>query len=163
MKSKTKILLVLLSVALNLAFLASWGWRAIRPGPVSPASSSSVSALSLHQQLDLTAEQRRELEPQLERFREETAAAFARIDREREEMLALLAAPQPDLELIRAKQQQIQADQRQCQERLIAHILAEKQALSPDQQRKYFDLLRQQPGARLPERILGQPRSSSTR
>jgi Spy/CpxP family protein refolding chaperone len=163
MNSKTKTLLVLLSVTLNVAFVASWGWRAMRAAPESLAGSSSTSALSLHQRLELTPEQRRELEPRLEEFRKETAATFARIDRNRGEMLELLAASQPDPERIRAKQQEIQADQRQCQERLIAHLLAEKQVLSPDQQRKYFDLLRQQPGARLPERLLGQPRSTPTK
>ena len=163
MNARTKTLLVLLSVALNIAFATGWGWRALRPAPETPAGSSNAHALLLHQQLEMTPEQRRELEPRLEQFRTETADTFARIDRNREEMLALLAAQQPDPERIRAKQQEIQADQRQCQERLIAHILAEKQVLSPDQQRKYFDLLRQQPGARLPERLLGQLRSTPTK
>lgn len=158
MNAKAKTLLVLLSVTLNVAFVAGWGWRAIRPAPESSAGSPCASALSLHQHLDLTPEQRRELEPRLEQFRKETAATFTQLNRERNELLELLAAPEPNRELIRAKQQEIQADQRQCQERLIAHILAEKQALSPDQQRKYFDLLRQQPGTHLPERILGQSR-----
>jgi Spy/CpxP family protein refolding chaperone len=156
MNSKAKTLLVLLSVTLNVAFLAGWAWRAMRPAPESPAGSSSTSALSLHQRLELTPEQRRELEPRLEEFRKETAATFARIDRNREEMLELLAASQPDPERIRAKQQEIQTGQRQCQERLVAHILAEKEILSPEQQRKYFDLLRQQSGMHLPQRILGE-------
>jgi Spy/CpxP family protein refolding chaperone len=165
MNSKTKFLLVLLSVTLNVAFVAGWGWRTMHASPgtiVPPPAAGSSAGLSLHQQLGLTPEQWRQIEPGLAQFRKETAASFEQMNRQRNELLELLAAPQPDQERLRLKQQEIQATQRQCQERLLAHILAERQVLSPEQQRKYFDLLRQQPGAHLPERILGQSHPPQT-
>lgn len=159
MNPKLKSLLILLSVALNIAFVAAWGWKvavASRAEPAPPPPGVLPEGMtSLHQQLELTPEQRREIEPRLEQFRLATAATFAELNRRRDELLELLAAPQPDRELIRAKQQEIRAGQQACQERLIAHILAEKQVLSADQERHYFRLLRQQAGARLPERLMG--------
>ncbi len=165
MNSKAKFLLVLLSVTLNVAFVSGWGWRAMRtsPGPVvTQPAAGAAAGLSLHQQLGLTPEQWRQIEPRLAQFRMETARSFEQIDRQRDELLELVAAPQPDHEQLRRKQQEIQASQRQCQEQLIEHILAEKQALSPNQQRKYFELLRQQSGARLPERILNRTQTTQT-
>jgi Spy/CpxP family protein refolding chaperone len=129
--------------------------RASPETTVPPLAADSSAGLSLHQQLGLTPEQWREIEPRLAQFRKETAASFEHMNRQRNELLELLEAPEPDRERLSVKQQEIQATQRQCQERLLAHILVERQVLSPDQQRKYFELLRQQPGARLRERILG--------
>lgn len=165
MNTKTKFLLGLLSVTLNVAFVAGWGWRTMRASSgtiILPPAAGSSAGLSLHQQLGLTPEQWRQIEPGLTQFRKETAASFEHMNRQRNELLELLAAPQPDRERLRMKQQEIQATQRQCQERLLSHILAERQVLLPDQQRKYFDLLRLQPGAHLPERVLGRSQTIQT-
>jgi Spy/CpxP family protein refolding chaperone len=166
MNAQLKTLLILLSVVLNVAFVSGWSWRTLRASaaPVDgrPPLGSVTGATPLHQQLHLTPQQRQQIEPRLDQFRSETAATFSEVNRRRDELLELLAAPQPDRELIRAKQQEILAGQHQCQESLIAHILAEKQLLSADQQRKYFDLLRQQASTRLPERILGPSRAPRT-
>jgi Spy/CpxP family protein refolding chaperone len=58
-------------------------------------------------------------------------------------MIDLIAAAQPDRQAIAAKQEEILAGQRKMQELVIGQLLAEKQVLTPQQQKELFDLLRQ--------------------
>ena len=142
MNPKTKILLVLLSVTLNVAFVVGWGVRAAR---ASSDRATAAGGTSLQQQLDLTPAQRRQVEPLLEEFRKASSPVIQQVSQQRRELLDLLAVPQSDMPRIQEKQREIQAGQQRCQDLVVAHILAEKQILTPAQQGRYFDLLRQYP------------------
>jgi len=142
MKPQTKTLLILLSVTLNVAFVVGWSVRVVRAfSDATPAA----GAASLHQQLDLTPEQWRQIEPLLVEFQKTSSAIMREVEQRRSELLDLLVAPQPDRARIQEKQREIQGGQRQCQDLVVAHILAETEILTPMQRQKYFDLLRQYP------------------
>lgn len=144
MKSQTKTLLVLLSVTLNVAFGIGWSVRALRGSAGPEMSPADARTASLEKQLGLSAEQGRQIESTREAFRQSARSIAGEMNRHRQELLELLAAPEPDRESLRAKQHDIQSGQRQMQELVLEHILAEKQALLPAQQQKYFALLRRQ-------------------
>jgi Spy/CpxP family protein refolding chaperone len=82
----------------------------------------------------------------LAEFRKASQAVCADVMRKRGEMIDLLASPQPDREDIAAKQEEILAGQRKMQQLVIEHLLAEKEVLTPEQQRELFDLLRRRSG-----------------
>jgi len=90
----------------------------------------------------LTAlEQYEELKAQVALGEADPAEAQAR--QARGQLIDLIEAPDTDRQVIAAKQQEILAGQRQMQELVIGQLLAEKQVLTPQQQKELFDLLHQ--------------------
>ena len=150
MWKKTAPLLVILSVAINIAFVGVWAARALASGGRQPATPPAKSGdrqdpvwCPLHRQLGVSPEQWKQLEPRLVQFRKSSQAVCQDVTRKRAEMIELVAASQPDREAIAAKQQEILAGQQRMQSLVIEHLLAERQVLTPAQQTALFDLLRQ--------------------
>jgi Spy/CpxP family protein refolding chaperone len=100
----------------------------------------------LHRRLGTDQEQWQRIEPVVMAFRKESQAVCQEVTRARLELLNLLAAPQPDRQAIAAKQEEILAGQRRMQQLVIEHLLAEKEVLTPGQQKDLFDLLRGRSG-----------------
>ena len=144
MWKKAASLLIVLSVALNVAFMGAWAVRFLRAKwAVGDPSGHSEVQCPLHQRLGTDREQWQRIEPVVTALRNESQAVCREVTRVRRELLDLLAAPEPDMQKIAAKQEEILAGQRRMQELVIRHILAEKQLLTPEQSRELFDLLRQ--------------------
>ena len=160
MWKKAGLLLIILSVALNLAFIGTWATHAIRthwvcPGPGGHAAGPGGMWCPLHQKLGANPEQWKEIEPRLAEFRKNSLSICEEVTRKRAEMIDLIAAPQPDREAIRVKQEEILAGQRKMQELVIGQLLAEKEVLTPQQQKELFDLLRQRGGCPGPGLMMG--------
>jgi Spy/CpxP family protein refolding chaperone len=150
MKIQFKILFVLLSVALNVAFVGGWVTRAFR-APEEKAGFQSLGGTPgampvLYQQLGATEQQWQQLRPQFEAFRESALAVFTRINQRRQELLSLLADSQADRASISEKQKEIRAAQAQMQDLVISHVLAERELLTSAQRQRYFELLAQRSG-----------------
>jgi uncharacterized membrane protein len=147
MSRTTGTLLIVLSVALNFAFVASWGLHRLPSTcgrhAAKGAASHPGAACPFHERLQATPEQRQEIESRLESFRESSVPICMRVNKHRIELIDLLAAPEPDHAAIQAKQKQILDGQSQMQERVIAHLLAMRTALSPTQRRILFDTIRE--------------------
>jgi len=142
-------LLIILSVSLNIAFIGSWAVQAAKERSASPEPCGQTrgdSSCPLHRSLNVTDEQWEKLEPRLAQFRSESEILCQDIQRLRGQLIDLIASPQPDSEAIAAKQGEILAGQRNMQERVIAHLLAEKQTLTEGQQTKLFDMIREKTG-----------------
>lgn len=142
-------LLIILSVSLNIAFIGSWAVQAAKGRLASPEQCGQTGggiSCSLHKSLNVTDEQWGQLEPRLTQFRSESKNLCQDIQRLREQLIDLIASPLPDSEAIAAKQGEILAGQREMQERVIAHLLAEKQTLTEEQQAKLFDMIRKKTG-----------------
>jgi Spy/CpxP family protein refolding chaperone len=107
----------------------------------------SAVGCPLFQQIGVSPEQWKQLEPLLAAFRQASQAILVDVDRKRAEMYALLAAPDADRRAIAAKQEEILAGQRRMQDLSIEQLLAEKRLLSAEQQQAYCDLLRRRSGA----------------
>jgi Spy/CpxP family protein refolding chaperone len=143
-------LLVILSVALNLAFIGTWAAHAIREhgchGTWFAGRHNEAIWCPLHRQLGANEQQWQQIEPKLTEFRKSAQAICQDVARKRGEMIDLIAATQPDRQAIDAKQEEILASQRKMQELVIEQLLAEKQVLTPGQQQELLDLLRQRSG-----------------
>ena len=146
MWNKTKICLVVASMALNVAFVATWFAHAsvshTHPDETGRQEKSHVVWCPLHRQLNVTDEQWAHIEPRLRAFQAAVGELSHQTNGMRTEVIELIATEEPDREAIRAKQDEILATKRRIQDLVAEHLLAEKQNLSPDQQAKLFEMLR---------------------
>lgn len=135
-----KPLLVLLSVALNGAFVAAWLGQAVPAATRRPGDCNDGAALL--RKIGVSEAQLREIEPRLTAFRTACQAQCQAINRRRRELLDLLAAAEPDRDAIRAKQKEILDGQRQVEELVVEQLLEERTLLTPPQRKALFDLIR---------------------
>ena len=148
MWKKIRPLLILLSVALNVAFVVFWAAHAL-PAHFrgrSWAGHEEGVWCPLHRRLGATEAQWREIEPRLVEFQKSARPVCDEVNRARAELIDLIAGPNPDTEAIRAKQEEILAGQKRMQELVISHILNEKKSLTQEQQKQLFRMMREQSG-----------------
>lgn len=148
-------LLVILSVSLNIAFIGAWVVEAAKERASGSGSCTQAcgGTCPLHQSLNVTDEQWRQLEPRLAQFRSESETLCRHIQRLRGELVDLIASTEPDSMAIALKQDQILAGQREMQEHVINHLLAEKQTLTKEQQARLFDMIREKTGCAIRESV----------
>ncbi len=134
--------LVVLSIVLNVAFVGTWlahavwaRWQPVVGGP-------GEVWCPLHRELNVTPDQWAQIEPLLLQFRGEAEAVCERGRQLREEMLDLLSAAEVDRSAVAGKQEEILGVQREMQELVIAHFLAQREILSAEQRERFFELIR---------------------
>lgn len=147
MWKKIAPLLIVLSVALNIAFVSVWAVHAIRgrwPGWGRCGREGAGGAVwcPMHRRLGVTDEQWQQIEPRMTKFRRDSETLCQEITRKRGELIDLLAASPEDRKAIDAKQAEILAGQQRMQQLVINHLLEEKTLLKEDQSRRLFDMLR---------------------
>ncbi len=148
-------LLIVFSVALNLAFVGIWGMQVAAPLLAAGRTHDAEVWCPLHRKLGVTWEQWQQIEPRLAEFRRKSQALCADMKRMRTELIDVIAAEQPDEQTIVAKQDEIRAGQRQMQGLVIQQLLAEKEVLTAEQQKKLFDMIRGQSGCMGPPLMQG--------
>ena len=147
MWKNVRLLLVVLSVGFNAAFVGVWasrtvGARFVCPGPDASQAGKGGIWCPLHRKLGTTDAQWRQIEPLLADFRKSAQTTCQDVGRKRTEMMDLIASPQPAPDAIRAKQEEIIAGQRRMQELVIAQLLSEKKILTQAQQKELFEMIR---------------------
>ena len=151
MRRTAKFLLIVLSVALNIAFVAVWLAHAARyrhestRAGVEPEQETSVWC-PLHRELGVDGRQWQEIEPRLKEFQASAGELRQRIGQLRSEVIELIASEEPDLAAIRATQDEILASKRKIQQLVVSHLLTEKETLTVDQQEQLFEMLRNRTG-----------------
>jgi Spy/CpxP family protein refolding chaperone len=163
MWKKIAPLLVVLSVALNIAFISVWAVHAARAHWATEVNGDSEMWCPLHRRLNVTDDQWRRIEPRIAEFRTRTQTICAEMNRLRTELIDLIASDNPDRQAIAAKQEEIRAGQQRMQELVVEHLLAEKQVLTAGQQKELFDLIRQRSACHGPGRMMGLPGAHSDR
>jgi Spy/CpxP family protein refolding chaperone len=147
MWKQVKPALVLLSIALNAAFVGVWltyaaASRVESQGNRCEPGESAAVWCPLHRQLNVSAEQWKEIEPRLRAFRASADEICRQITELRSGIIEQLAASNPDLDTIRAKQAEILAAQRKMQGLVINQLMSEKKVLTAEQQQRLFEMLR---------------------
>jgi Spy/CpxP family protein refolding chaperone len=147
MWKKLAPLLIVLSVALNIAFVGIWAVRAGRAAHWGEGKPHHGEVwCPLHRRLNVTDEQWRQIEPSLVAFQKAAWGVREEINRHRTEFLDLIATAEPDREALRARQEEILDGQRRMQDLVIEHLLSQKNVLTPTQQRELFDMMRRRSG-----------------
>jgi len=140
-KKNLKTLAVLFSIVLNIAFLTSAAYS--RWSPANVIRSASGKGALLYEQLDLTQEQLKRIEPLRDRFHAEMSQIGGEVRAMQLELIDFLAVAWPDRQAILAHQEKIRALQRTMQEIVVNHILEESEVLTPEQRIKFFRLLKE--------------------
>ncbi len=148
-------LLIVLSVALNVAFLGVWAAQAARAHWTADARYDGEVWCPLHRRLGVTDEQWRRMEPRLIEFRTRSQAICTDMNRLRTELLDLIASDNPDRQAIAATQEEIRAGQQQMQQLVVEHLLAEKEVLTAEQQQELFSLIRHRSACHGPGHMMG--------
>jgi Spy/CpxP family protein refolding chaperone len=131
MKRYIKTLAVIFSVALNLAFLAGYGIRRFANRPK-----------FAYEELDLSKEQQQRMQETRDRFLRALNEIGNGIVRRQIETIDLISADPVDHGAIGAKFQEIQALQQTMHQRVVEHLMEDKQIFTPTQQAKFFAVLK---------------------
>lgn len=155
MWKRTAPLLIVLSLAMNVAFIGAWVVHVVRADQLVDEAEEGAVWCPLHRVLGVTEEQWKRIEPRISEFRHRSQMIRSEMNRLRIELIELVAADEPDMEAIAARQEQIRAGHEQMQELVIEHLLAEKEMLTDEQRMELFDLLRERIACAGPNRIFG--------
>ena len=156
MWKKAAFYLVVTSLGLNLAFVGIWAAHA---WPIRAADQPKPAIwCPLHRALGTTPKQWTEIEPRLREFQTAIGMLCSQANAMRSEVIGLIAAEEPDLDAIQAKQEEVLAAKRKIQRLVVEHLLAEREVLTPEQQRQLFAMLRERTGCAADPPMSGQPR-----
>jgi len=141
---------IVASVGLNVAFIAMWIAHAAPSQTVTeetgPPAARQTVWCPLHRELGVTREQWVRIEPRLREFQAAVGELCEQAAAIRSEVIELIAAEEPDVAAIRAKQDEILATKQRIQRLVVDHLLAEKEVLTPRQQKQLFAMLRDRAG-----------------
>jgi Spy/CpxP family protein refolding chaperone len=144
MKSKWLTVVLVLSLAINAGVLASMGYHyyvnastpSSAPCPISPGDSH------LYQSLGLSNGQLAKIDPLAQKFHGRIAELGAAME-EKKEVLVTLLQKNSDPMKIENLRKEMAGIQDEVQKEVITHITELKKILDPDQQQRFFDLMRQ--------------------
>lgn len=148
MGKKIFILVFIVSLSLNAGFAVTWlgyqfaGWSSKQNTFLCQPDAEKEIWCPLHRKLDVTKQQWKKLEPHLKRFQREVSKLAAKIQKDRNKMIDLLAAEQTDKQAIQQQQERILSDHRRMQDLVLGHIMTEKSVLDAGQQKEFFAILR---------------------
>jgi Spy/CpxP family protein refolding chaperone len=144
MKSKWLTVVLVLSLAINAGVLVSMGYHyyvnastpSSAPCPMSPGDSH------LYQSLGLSNLQLSKMEPLAQKFHGRLAELGAAME-EKKEALVTLLQKNSDPVKIENLRKEMAGIQDEIQKEVIVHIMESKKILDPQQQQRFFDLMRQ--------------------
>jgi Spy/CpxP family protein refolding chaperone len=144
MKSKWLTIVLILSLAINAGVLATMGYNyyvnastpSSAPCPMSPGDSH------LYQSLGLSNLQLSKMEPLAQKFHARLTELGVLME-EKKETLTDLLQKDSDPASIEALRKEMAGIQDEIQKEVITHIMELKKILDPQQQQRFFDLMRQ--------------------
>jgi Spy/CpxP family protein refolding chaperone len=144
MRSKWLTFLLILSLAINGAVLATLGYHYYHdtslpqsaPCPMSPGDSH------LYQSLDLSDAQLSKMEPLAQKFHGRLGELGNAMEGKKEALIALLQKNNDPVSIENLRRE-MAAIQGEIQKEVITHIIESKKILNLNQQQRFFDLMRQ--------------------
>jgi Spy/CpxP family protein refolding chaperone len=144
MRSKWLIIILFLSLAINAGVLATTGYHYYRSASRIPSAPCPVSPgdAHLYQSLGLSDLQLAKMDPLAQKFHGRLAELGDAMEKKKETLIALLQKDS-NSENIENLRKEMAGVQDEIQREVIAHITDTKKILDPDQQQRFFDLMRQ--------------------
>jgi Spy/CpxP family protein refolding chaperone len=144
MKSKWLTIVLILSLAINAGVLVSMGYHyyvnastpSTAPCPMSPGDSH------LYQSLGLSNLQLAKMEPLAQKFHGRLAELGSAMEEKKETLIALLQKDSDPVSIENLRKE-MAGIQDEIQKEVITHITELKKILDPQQQQRFFDLMRQ--------------------
>jgi Spy/CpxP family protein refolding chaperone len=138
MKNNLRTILFVASIALNVAFTATY---AIYKLPLLTGMHPQ-SPEPIFLQLDMTSDQFARFKAERDKFHSQLYEPGQEIKEKQTELIDLLGAAPPDLLAIAKKQEEIQYLQGAFQARIIDHFLRASTILTPVQRTRFFELIK---------------------
>jgi Spy/CpxP family protein refolding chaperone len=145
MRSKWLIVILILSLAMNAGVLVSMGYHyyyASASTPLTAPCAILPGDSHLYQSLGLSKNQLAKIEPMAQKFHPRIAELGTTMESRRQLLVDLLAKG-ADPVSIESLRKQMAGIQDEIQKEVITHITELKKILDPEQQRRFFDLMRQ--------------------
>ncbi len=150
MWKRTRLYLIVASVALNVAFVATWIAHATvshaDPEETGRQQTEHTIWCPLHRELGVSEQQWAQIEPRLREFQAAVGELRQQVDTLRTEVIDLMAAEELHVEAVLAKQEEILATKQRIQRRVVDHLVAERKVLTAEQQQQLFAMLRNRTG-----------------
>lgn len=148
MKKNLIILFLVLLTIINIAALATFAYHRFHfkrdfPPMGRPDMRPDRHMDFIKDELGLNEEQVKEFESRNERFREETKAIHDSLRAKRWELMDEMAAEVPSVEKLDRLAEEIGALEITLKKRTTEHLLEGKSILTPEQQQKFFSLLKE--------------------
>jgi len=143
MKNNFLRFVLLVSLTLNLSILATVGHLHHRQTGywLSPFGMKMAKNHFVFEELSLSPEQMKAMKARALLFRAEIDRGRLAVTQKRGEVVALMRIDPPDVAAINTVIGEINSLQGAMQKKIVAHLLAEKALLSPEQQKKFLDLI----------------------
>ena len=142
MKRKLIFLGVILLIAINVSVLATVGYR-WKCGQRGKICEGHMPGEYLGQQLSLSDAQKQKMETLRKAFDERIYKIRETLIYNRNELVKLLSQPQPDSSKIDSLIKEMGILQTGLEREVINHLLQEKGILTPEQQKKFLDLIQE--------------------
>ncbi|MBU0638370.1 MAG: Spy/CpxP family protein refolding chaperone [Planctomycetes bacterium] len=140
-------LLLIVSLAFNVGFGSTLAVQKVRQmcgGKCGgPGMGPALCQSHLFDSIDLSPEQNQRFTAAQEALMADVAALRNELMFERTKLGELLTADTPDQDAIQAQLDRISALQRHVQERVVTHLLSQRQQLTSEQKAEYDELVRQ--------------------
>jgi Spy/CpxP family protein refolding chaperone len=144
MRSKWLIIILFLSLAINAGVLTTTGYHYYRNASLKPSAPCTVSSgdAHLYQSLGLSNLQLSRMEPLAQKFHGRLAELGTSME-EKKRILMDLLQKNSDPVKIENLRKEMAGIQDEIQKEVIVHITELKKILDPQQQQRFFDLMRQ--------------------
>jgi len=144
MRSKWLTVVLFLSLAINAGVLVSMGYHYYRNNSLIPSAPCPMSPgdSHLYQSLGLSDAQLSKMEPLAQKFHGRLAEMGAAMEEKKEVLVALLQKNSDPVKTENLRKE-MAGIQDEIQKEVITHITELKKILDPDQQQRFFDLMRQ--------------------
>jgi len=145
MKAKVIISILVLSLAINGAVLATMGYHYYRNHHLNPPAPCPVSTGDhhLYQEMGLSGEQLARMEPLARKFHSRLEKLGASMEGKKESLVDLLGRKDIDPAKIEGLRREMAGIQDEIQKEVIEHILETRKVLDVGQQQQFFNLMRQ--------------------
>ncbi|MDD5169711.1 MAG: periplasmic heavy metal sensor [Syntrophales bacterium] len=144
MKRKWLMIILVLSLAVNMAVIATVGYHYFRNTCMTPATPCPLNQESRHlyESLGLSEAQAAKMIPLSHSFHGQLASWESRIEAKRDHLLGLLGHDNIDRKAIEETRREIATLQDELQRGVVAHVIEVKGNLNPEQQKQFFEMLR---------------------
>jgi Spy/CpxP family protein refolding chaperone len=145
MKAKIFIFILVLSLAINGAGLATMGYHYYRNNYLIPSTPCPVSPEDhhLYQDIGLSSQQLATMEPLARKFHRRLTELSTSMEGKKENLVDLLSQKDVDPAKVEGLRKEIAGIQDEIQKEVIGHILETRKILDAGQQQRFFDLMRQ--------------------
>ena len=144
MKAKIFIFILVFSLAINAAVLATMGYHYYRLSYLIPSAPCPVSPEGhhLYQDIGLSNQQLAQMDPLAQKFHSRLEKLSASMGGKKEFLLELLSQKEIDQGKIEELRREMAGIQDEIQKEVIEHILETRKILDAGQQQRLFDLMR---------------------